>query len=103
MQAGISGILNSRGIPHCFTGHPSMGGMFFSETPPTNYRDWVRTDYSFYDALAPQLHKRGVLCEPDSREPWFISAAHDADCLAETLASFEAAVGATLNSSKSSG
>ena len=31
----------------------------------------------------------GVMCEPDSREPWFISSAHDAKCLEETLGKFE--------------
>jgi len=40
-----------------------------------------------------------VLCEPDSREPWFVSAAHDASCLADTLKAFEIAVDATLKSS----
>jgi glutamate-1-semialdehyde 2,1-aminomutase len=37
-----------------------------------------------------------VLCEPDSREPWFISAAHDEACLEETLAAFEQAVDQTI-------
>lgn len=95
LQAGVSEILEARQIPHSFVGHPSMGGLFFSATPPTNYRDWLGTDYAFYDALAPELHERGVMVEPDSREPWFISAAHDASCLADTLARFEAAVDAT--------
>jgi glutamate-1-semialdehyde 2,1-aminomutase len=45
------------------------------------------------------LHDEGVLCEPDSREPWFVSAAHDASCLADTLKAFEIAVDATLKSS----
>jgi glutamate-1-semialdehyde 2,1-aminomutase len=39
-----------------------------------------------------------VLCEPDSREPWFVSAAHDAECLKDTLKAFEIAVDATLHS-----
>ena len=36
------------------------------------------------------------MCEPDSREPWFISSAHDAACLAETLDVFGEAVDITL-------
>ena len=66
-----------------------MSGLFFSEKPPRNYRDWVSSDYTFYEALAPQLHDLGVLCEPDSREPWFVCEAHDDRCLAETLERFE--------------
>ena len=62
-----------------------MSGLFFSETPPRDYRDWATSDYTFYEALAPQLHDLGVLCEPDSREPWFVCEAHDERCLAETL------------------
>jgi len=100
MQAGMSEILRARGIAHCFAGHPSMGGLFFRESPPTNYRDWRLSAYGFYDALAAHLIDRGVLCEPDSREPWFICAAHDRDCLAETLAAFEEAVDATLMQSR---
>jgi glutamate-1-semialdehyde 2,1-aminomutase len=96
MQTGMSEILERRGIAHSFVGHPSMAGLFFSETPPTNYRDWKDSDYTFYDTLAPFLHDLGVLCEPDSREPWFISAAHDEACLEETLAAFEQAVDQTI-------
>lgn len=96
MQRGMSDILSARGIAHSFTGHPSMGGLFFKETPPTNYRDWKTSDYTFYDHLARKLIERGVMCEPDSREPWFISAAHDKSCLDETLAVFEEAVDLTM-------
>ncbi|MCG3202432.1 MAG: Glutamate-1-semialdehyde 2,1-aminomutase [Gammaproteobacteria bacterium] len=96
LQTGIGRILARRGIAHSFVGHPSMGGLFFSETPPTNYRDWVNTDYTFYDTMAPTLHDLGILCEPDSREPWFICEAHDEACLAQTLERFEKAVDMTL-------
>jgi len=96
LQAGIGRILGSRGIPHSFAGHPSMGGLFFRETPPRNYRDWKLSDYTFYDTLAQHLIEGGVICEPDSREPWFVSAAHDDDCLARTLDVFESGVEATM-------
>ena len=97
LQAGLSEILNQKGVPHSFTGHPSMGGMFFSEEPPTNYRDWIRTDYTIYDTMAPHLHDRGLLVEPDSREPWFICEAHDDACLATTLEAFEEGFKITLD------
>ena len=96
LQSGISRILRARAIDHCFVGHPSMGGLFFSATPPKDYRDWVHTDYAFYDALAPNLHDHGVLVEPDSREPWFICEAHATGCLEDTLQRFEQCVDITL-------
>ncbi len=98
MQNGMQRILEARNIPHSFVGHPSMGGLFFKQTPPTNYRDWLDSDYSFYDAMAAELHELGILCEPDSREPWFICQAHAADdSLSRTLQAFEKAVDITLS------
>lgn len=97
LQAGMSEILDARGIVHSFAGHPSMGGLFFAEEPPSNYRDWKSSDYTFYDTMAQHLHEEGVLCEPDSREPWFICEAHDEACLADTLKGFEIAVDRTMS------
>ncbi|MDP9066501.1 MAG: aminotransferase class III-fold pyridoxal phosphate-dependent enzyme, partial [Pseudomonadota bacterium] len=96
LRGGMSTILQARGIAHSFVGHPSMSGLYFAHEPPRNYRAWKNSDYSFYDALAQRLHEEGVLCEPDSREPWFVCAAHDASCLIDTLRGFEAAVDATI-------
>jgi len=96
LRHGMSGILQARGIAHSFVGHPSMSGLYFADQPPRNYRDWKTSDYSFYNALAQHLHDEGVLCEPDSREPWFICAAHDESCLADTLRGFAKAVDATI-------
>jgi glutamate-1-semialdehyde 2,1-aminomutase len=101
LRAGMSSVLKSRGIAHSFVGHPSMSGLYFAKDPPRNYRDWKGSDYSFYDAAAKVLHDERILCEPDSREPWFVSAAHDESCLTDTLAAFEIAIDTTLRSSSS--
>ncbi|HEY4163045.1 MAG TPA: aspartate aminotransferase family protein [Dongiaceae bacterium] len=97
MQDGMHKVLAKRGIPHSFTGHYSMSGLFFSAEAPTTYRNWKLSDYTFYDTMAGYLIDMGVMCEPDSREPWFISAAHDQKCLEETLTKFEEAVDLTLD------
>ncbi len=96
LQAGLSTILERRGIAHCFSGHPSLMGLFFADTVPSNYREWIHSDYAFYDALAPELHELGILVEPDSREPWFLCESHNVECLQETLDKFERAVDITL-------
>lgn len=96
MQEGMDKVLTKRGIPHSFTGAYSMSGLFFSAEAPTTYRNWKISDYTFYDTMAGYLIDMGVMCEPDSREPWFISSAHDQKCLDETLAKFEEAVDLTL-------
>jgi glutamate-1-semialdehyde 2,1-aminomutase len=96
LRSGMSAILKARGVAHSFVGHPSMGGLYFAHEPPRTYRDWKGSDYTFYDAAARVLHDERILCEPDSREPWFISAAHDDSCLRDTLAGFEVAIDTTL-------
>jgi glutamate-1-semialdehyde 2,1-aminomutase len=96
LQTGLGKILSARGIAHSFVGHPSMMGLFFSDEAPKDYRDWVNTNYDFYDTLAPELHELGILVEPDSREPWFLCEAHDVKCLEETLDKFETAVDITM-------
>jgi len=96
LQQGLSRILDARGIVHSFTGAPALMGMFFAEQAPSNYREWLNSDYAFYDTLAPELHNQGILIEPDSREPWFLCEAHNDDCLDETLRKFETAVDITI-------
>jgi glutamate-1-semialdehyde 2,1-aminomutase len=98
LRSGMSQILKARGIAHSFVGHPSMSGLYFAHDPPRTYRDWKGSDYTFYDAAAKQLHDECILCEPDSREPWFVSAAHDESCLKDTLSAFEIAIDRTLSS-----
>lgn len=98
LKTGISTILDARGIVHSYTGHDSMFGLFFAAEPPDNYRAWKTSDYSFYDQMAYFLHDLGVICEPDSREPWFMCEAHGLDpaCLTDTLKAVETAVDLTL-------
>jgi len=96
LQQGLSNILNGRGIAHCFTGAPALMGMFFADRAPRNYREWVHSDYEFYDTLAPELHNQGILVEPDSREPWFLCESHSKGCLDDTLQRFEKAVDITM-------
>ena len=103
LMAGISAILNARGIVHSYTGHPSMFGLFFAEKAPDNYRDWKGSDYTFYDTMAWYLHDLGIIVEPDSREPWFMCEAHglDPSYLTDTLKAVERAVDLTLESLES--
>ena len=48
--------------------------------------------------MAYHLHDLGIICEPDSREPWFMCEAHGLgeSCLTDTLKAVEQAVDMTL-------
>ena len=97
IQAGLASILNAKGLPYNFTGVPAMFGIMFTDQDVREYRDWVKTDHDLYDAVAVGMHPRGAMPEPDSREPWFLCAAHtDAD-EAQVLEAFEGSLDAALD------
>jgi glutamate-1-semialdehyde 2,1-aminomutase len=96
LEEELGAIMTANEIPHVFAGHPSMASFFLSSEAPSSYRDWAKSDYDLYEELAQHLHDRGILCEPDSREPWFISAAHDEDCFSQTVEQFGAALDITM-------
>src|SRR4030095_7249464 len=45
VQDGLREVLNPTGIPYVFTGHPSMFGIMFTDTAPTEYRAWSKSDH----------------------------------------------------------
>ena len=76
IQEVLGRVFTGAGIEHRFAGPPSMFGIHFCDTVPTNYRDWKQTDSKLYEAFAWNLIDKGVMLEPDSREPWFICESH---------------------------
>jgi glutamate-1-semialdehyde 2,1-aminomutase len=96
MREGMSQVLSRRGIPHTIVGPPSMIGLCFGESARTGGRNFGEVDGAFGGDLAPRLHGFGILCDADFHGSWFVSAAHNELCLAETLAKFEHATDAAL-------
>ena len=86
IQGELREVLNTRGLPYVFTGHPTMFGIMFRETVPTEYRDWATSDHELYDAVAVGMHARGAMPEPDSREPWFLCEAHAREDVVDKVA-----------------
>jgi glutamate-1-semialdehyde 2,1-aminomutase len=97
IQGELRGIIEARGLPFVFTGHPTMFGIMFTDTVPFEYRDWAKSDHELYDAVAVGMQARGVMPEPDSREPWFLCEAHAlGDHVDRILAAFETSLDAAL-------
>ena len=86
IQGELREVLNGRGLPYVFTGHPTMFGVMFREEAPTEYRDWATSDHELYDAVAVGMHARGAMPEPDSREPWFLCEAHAREDVVDKVA-----------------
>lgn len=97
LQDAISEVLDRYSMPYVIEGHPSIFNIWFSEEPPYEYRDWKLSDHSFYDSVAGELIERGVMPEPDSREPWFICEALSDEDIAFTAQILDEAVRAALS------
>ena len=76
IKAVLSSVFTSAGVEHAFAGPPAMLGIHFTSHVPKTYRDWRKTDSRLYNLFAWELIQRGVMLEPDSREPWFFCEAH---------------------------
>jgi glutamate-1-semialdehyde 2,1-aminomutase len=98
LQDGLREVLNPTGVPYVFTGHPSMFGIMFTDTVPSEYRDWASSDHELYDAVAMGMLPLGAMPEPDSREPWFLSEAHaEGDTIDRVVTIFEESLRAALD------
>ena len=98
IQDGLREVLNPTGLPYQLTGHPSMFGIMFTDKVATEYRDWATTDHELYDAIAMDMHARGAMPEPDSREPWFVCEAHaQGDTVDRVVTIFEDSLHAALD------
>jgi glutamate-1-semialdehyde 2,1-aminomutase len=97
LMAGIDAILSRAGIAHAVTGVPSMFSVLLGkDTPPTDYRSYSEFDAELFGRLGIELIHRGILVDDDPREPWFMSASHDAAVIDESLNLIEAAVNAVF-------
>ncbi len=76
IQGLLSRVFSKFDIEHCFAGPNAMFGLHFGASVPQNYRDWKKTNSDLYTQFALNLIDKGVMLEPDSREPWFICEAH---------------------------
>ncbi len=92
LQAGIKRIFEDAGIPVLITGHPAMFSFSIGVDRLTGQRDWARSDHAYYERLAEALIGRGVMPDPDPREPWFLSYSHSDADIDETLNVVEDAV-----------
>lgn len=87
-------VFTDAGVAHSFAGPPSMFGIHFLDPVPQDYRGWRVSNYPLYERFSWELIARGVMLEPDAREPWFICEAHrdvDLTWLKETAAAALAA------------
>lgn len=89
LMEAIAEVLKPTGLPYTFSGHPSMFMFWLAEKAPTEYREWIEMDHDIYNAVSYEMISRGVMPEPDSREPFFLCASLSDEDIALTATVLE--------------
>ncbi|MFW6085413.1 MAG: aspartate aminotransferase family protein, partial [Gemmatimonadota bacterium] len=74
------------GIPVRWNQAGSMGSLFFTPEPVTDWTGAAAADRSRFARFFHAMLERGVYLAPSPFEAWFVSAAHDDDDIDRTLA-----------------
>ena len=83
--AALDGILTAASVPHIVNHVGSLGCVFFTGTPVTDYASAQISDTSRFADYFRFLLNRGIYVAPSQFEALFLSAAHTPKDLARTL------------------
>ncbi len=76
----------------------SMLTPFFTEQPVTNYTQATACDTAAFAVFFNAMLDQGVVLPPSQYEAWFVSTAHDDDCIAQTITAAREAMQAVARS-----
>ena len=82
---GLSAAAAAEGVPFAGDCEGGMFGFFLLPTLPSNYPQVMKTDGSKFNTLFHGLLDRGVYIAPALYEAGFVSGAHTAQDIAETV------------------
>jgi glutamate-1-semialdehyde 2,1-aminomutase len=90
---GIRAIFERRSLPYAVVQHESIVDFKFRPGPPNrNYDDALAADKKKYSAYYHEMRNRKILLPPSQNEVMFVSTAHTAHDIDETLAAIEESV-----------
>jgi glutamate-1-semialdehyde 2,1-aminomutase len=91
---GLRAAAKRRGVPLSAGAAGTMFGFFFRPEPPRSFQEARTSDIERFKKVFHYAREHGVYFAPSPFEAAFMSAAHGDDEIAETLAVFDAALGA---------
>ena len=77
LAKGLQAAIDENGIPAHTIDLGCKGCVSYRPEPLTNYRDFLETDTSLYEASYPWMVNRGVFMTPGDEEQWTLSVLHD--------------------------
>jgi len=91
---GLRAAAQRRGVPFFAGSAGTMWGLFLREAAPRSFAEAKQADGERFKKVFHYAREHGVYFAPSPFEAAFMSAAHGDDEIAETLAVFDAALGA---------
>ena len=85
LASGLADAAREAGVPLQVNAFGSLLTPFFTETPVRDYESALTADTARYATFHRAMLARGVYLPPSQFETWFLSGAHTAAHIAETL------------------
>lgn len=98
LAGGLGQLFTRYSVPHTMNRVGSMLGVFFCEGPVTRFSQVSRTDTAFFSRFFHGMLTQGVYLPPSAYEAWFVSHAHTADIIDQTLHAAEVVLTEMQNS-----
>jgi glutamate-1-semialdehyde 2,1-aminomutase len=94
LAAGMRDAIGRRGVTGAVNQAGSVVQAVFGISSAGSFEEFLCADQAFYDRLTVHMLRRGVFALPGGR--WYISTAHSAQDITDTVAVFDEALAATL-------
>ncbi|MBI2759292.1 MAG: aspartate aminotransferase family protein [Chloroflexi bacterium] len=85
LMAGLKDIFDDNSIPVVLSGTGAMFSFALGVENVTCQRDWSKSDQVMYVKMVEAAMERGIMPDPDAREPWFLCYEHSDTDIDETL------------------
>lgn len=85
LMDGIQKVFSECGIPVYINGYPAMFSFSIGKEKPIDQRTWNNSEKELYLEIINACIERGVMPDPDPREPWFLCYSHSENDIDETL------------------
>jgi glutamate-1-semialdehyde 2,1-aminomutase len=83
---GLAAAAKRAGVTFASQAIGSMFGLYFRKTPPTSFAEVMQCDAPRFNRFFQSMLAQGIYLAPSAYEAGFVSSAHDAEDVAQTLA-----------------
>jgi glutamate-1-semialdehyde 2,1-aminomutase len=83
---GLAACAKRAGVTFSSQAIGSMFGLYFRASPPTRFAEVMQCDAQRFNRFFQSMLAQGIYLAPSAYEAGFVSSAHDADDIEQTLA-----------------